>query len=47
MGDGWQCGVQAPGTAQAAIDAYLLDLRSARDILEKAYGFDPDVVAAW
>ena len=45
--DGSQGGVPAPGTAQAAIDAYLLDLRSARDILEKAYGFDPDVVAAW
>ncbi|MDG1003109.1 MAG: hypothetical protein P8P17_20190 [Pseudomonadales bacterium] len=45
--DGSQGGVPAPGTAQAAIDAYLLDLKSARDILEKAYGFDPDVVAAW
>ena len=45
--DGSQGGVPASGTAQEAIDAYLLDLRSARDILEEAYGFDPDVVAAW
>jgi hypothetical protein len=45
--DGSQGGVPAAGTAEEAIDAYLADLQSARDILQEAYGFDPDVVANW
>ena len=47
LADGSQGGVPATGTAQAAIDAYLADLKTARDILEKAYTFDPTVVANW
>ena len=47
LADGSQGGVPAAGTAQAAIDAYLADLKKARDILEKAYTFDSAVVAGW
>jgi hypothetical protein len=47
LADGSQGGVPATGTAQEAIDAYLADLQSARDILEEAYSFDSDVVAGW
>ena len=47
LADGSQGGVPATGTAQAAIDAYLADLKKARDILEKAYTFDSAVVAGW
>ena len=48
LADGSQGGVaEASGTAQDAIDAYLADLANARDILQEAYGFDPDVVSGW
>ena len=47
LADGSQGGVPATGTAQAAIDAYLADLQTARDILEEAYTFDSAVVAGW
>lgn len=47
LADGSQGGVAATGTAQAAIDAYLADLQTARGILEEAYTFDSAVVAGW
>jgi len=47
LADGSQGGVSATGTAQAAIDAYLADLQTARGILEEAYTFDSAVVAGW
>jgi hypothetical protein len=47
LADGSQGGVPATGSAQTAIDAYLADLKKARDILEKAYTFDSAVVAGW
>ena len=47
LADGSQGGVSATGTAQAAIDAYLTDLQTARGILEEAYTFDSAVVAGW
>jgi hypothetical protein len=47
LADGSQGGVPTAGTAQAAIDAYLVDLQAARDILEEAYTFDSAVVAGW
>ena len=47
LADGSQGGVAATGTAQEAIDAYTADLNAARDILEAAYEFDPEVVSGW
>ena len=47
LADGSQGGVAATDGAQAAIDAYIDDLMEARDILETAYGFDPNVVENW
>jgi hypothetical protein len=48
LADGSQGG--QPTTAASAADAiqtYLDGLQEARDILQKAYGFDPEVVAIW
>ena len=47
LADGSQGGVAPTGTAQEAIDAYAADLLSARDTLEKAYGFNAEVTAVW
>jgi len=47
LADGSQGGVPATGTSQAAIDAYLADLQTARGILEEAYTFNSAVVAGW
>ncbi len=47
LADGSQNGMPPTGTAQEAIDAYLSDLQTARDILEQAYEFDPSVVENW
>ncbi|MEM7217436.1 MAG: thrombospondin type 3 repeat-containing protein [Pseudomonadota bacterium] len=47
LADGSQNGVGPTGTAQEAIDAYLADLMTARDILQAAYEFDAEVVAGW
>jgi hypothetical protein len=46
--DGSQGG-QATTAASAAdaVQAYLDDLLQARDILQEAYGFDPEVAANW
>jgi hypothetical protein len=33
--------------AQADVEAYIADLKAARDILQQVYGFDAAVVAAW
>jgi hypothetical protein len=37
----------AASSAEAAIETYLSGLLEARDILEKAYELDPEVVAIW
>jgi hypothetical protein len=48
LADGSQGGqATAAASAEAAIQNYLSDLREARDILEQAYGLDPEVVAIW
>ena len=47
LADGSQGGVAPTGTAQEAIDAYAADLLTARDTLEKAYGFNAEVTAVW
>lgn len=45
--DGSQGGVMSSVPPADAIAAYIADLMTARDILQTAYGFDPDVVAIW
>ena len=48
LADGSQGGqATAAASAEAAIQNYLNDLEEARDILEQAYGLDPEVVAIW
>ena len=47
LANGSQGGVAPTGTAQEAIDAYAADLLTARDTLEKAYGFNAEVTAVW
>ena len=47
LANGSQGGVSPTGTAQEAIDAYAADLLTARDTLEKAYGFNAEVTAVW
>ena len=47
LADGSQGGVAPADGAQAAIDDYIDDLMEARDILQMAYGFDPEVVRNW
>jgi hypothetical protein len=48
LADGSQGGqATAASSAEAAIETYLSGLLEARDILEKAYELDPEVVAGW
>lgn len=47
LADGSQGGVMPDGDAADAVMAYRDALLQARDILERAYGFDPDVVMNW
>jgi hypothetical protein len=48
LADGSQGGqATAASSAEAAIDTYLSGLLEARDILERAYELDPEVVADW
>ncbi|MDE0691091.1 MAG: DUF4856 domain-containing protein [Gammaproteobacteria bacterium] len=47
LADGSQGGVMPSGSASDAVMDYTADLLEARDILEKAYGFDHDVVMNW
>ena len=47
LADGSQGGVMPEGSASDAAMDYTADLLEARDILEKAYGFDHDVVMNW
>ena len=47
LADGSQNGVAPSVSAEAAVAAYIADLRMARDILQEAYGFDPAVVETW
>lgn len=47
LADGSQAGNPPSGTAQAAIDAYISNLMSARDILQAAYEFDGENVENW
>ncbi len=47
LADGSQGGVAPGGTAEAARNAYIVDLESARDILQDAYAFDAENVTGW
>ncbi len=47
LADGSQGGVMPSGSASEAVMDYTDALLQARDILEKAYGFDHDVVMNW
>ena len=47
LADGSQNGVAPSVSASEAVAAYIADLRTARDILQEAYGFDPTVVEGW
>jgi len=47
LADGSQGGVMPEGSASDAAMDYTADLLEARDILEKAYGFDHVVVMNW
>ena len=47
LADGSQGGVMPAGSASDAVLEYTDALLQARDILEKAYGFDHDVVMSW
>ena len=48
LADGSQGGqATTAASAEDAIQKYLDGLQEARDILEQAYGFDPEVVAIW
>jgi hypothetical protein len=48
LADGSQGGqASAAASAEDAIQNYLNGLQEARDILQQAYGLDPEVVAIW
>ncbi len=47
LADGSQGGIATGGTAEAARNAYIVDLESARDILQDAYAFDAENVSGW
>lgn len=47
LADGSQNGMPASGAAADAVAAYAADLAEARDILQRAYEFDQDVVEGW
>ncbi|MCY4212419.1 MAG: DUF4856 domain-containing protein [Gammaproteobacteria bacterium] len=47
LADGSQNGMPPSGTPQEAVAGYIADLATARDILQQAYEFDPEVVAGW
>jgi hypothetical protein len=47
LADGSQGGVAPDGTPEEALAAYEGKLLEARDILEEAYGLNPDAVAIW
>ena len=47
LADGSQNGESANVRPEDAVSAYIADLRKARDILEQAYEFDPQVVDNW
>ena len=47
LADGSQMGVAPTGTAQAAIDAYIADLKTVRSTLQSAYGFSEGNTTSW